>query len=177
MILVTMSIIIFLIIRIIIVYNNIIWSINGARESKSSVDVMLKNRYDLLPNLISVVKKYMIYEADTLEKITKLRTWTNDVSLDTQISSAIKTILALAENYPDLKASNNFNTLQLQIEWIEDKLQASRRTYNAAVKKLLDTTMMFPWNLIALQMNIPEFEMFEVSNEEKANPDVNKLLG
>ncbi len=175
--LILITIIVLVIIWAIVVYNNIIRSINSAKETKSTIDVMLKNRFDLLPNLVSVVKKYMIYEVETLEKITLLRTGSNDISLDWQLSAALKNIIAVAENYPELKASQNFNTLQLQIEWIEDKLQAARRTYNASVKKLFDTTMMFPWNLIALQMNIPEFEMFEVSNEEKANPDVNKLLG
>lgn len=137
---------------------------------------MLKNRFDLLPNLVATVKQYMGHEADTLENLTKMRTGANDMELDGQVSSAVKNLLVVAENYPDLKASTNFNTLQLQIEWIEDKLQASRRTYNAAVKHLLDAKMMFPGSLIASQMSIPEFPMFEVAANEAVNPQVSELF-
>lgn len=137
---------------------------------------MLKNRFDLLPNLVATVKQYMGHEADTLENLTKMRTGANDMELDGQVSSAVKNLLVVAENYPDLKASTNFNTLQLQIEWIEDKLQASRRTYNAAVKQLLDAKMMFPGSLIASKMSIPEFPMFEVAANEAVNPQVSELF-
>lgn len=162
----------FILLWAIVSYNGIIWAINGAKETKSSIDVMLKNRFDLLPNLVATVKQYMWHEADTLEKLTSLRTWSNDVELDGQVSSALKNLLAVAENYPDLKASTNFNTLQLQIEGIEDRLQAARRTYNAAVKHLMDKTMMFPGSLIASTMTIPAFPMFEAMETEKENPQV-----
>ncbi|MBP7007493.1 LemA family protein [Patescibacteria group bacterium] len=104
--------------------------------------------------------------------MTAQRTGSNDVELDGQVSSAVKNLLVVAENYPNLKASTNFNTLQLQIEGIEDRLQAARRTYNAAVKHLLDKKMMFPGNLIAGMVNIPDFPMFEVVETEKANLQV-----
>ena len=174
---IVIGIIAFILLRAVVSYNGLISAINSAKETKSSIDVMLKNRFDLLPNLIATVKQYMNHEADTLEKLTSQRTWTNDVELDGQVTNAVKNLLAVAENYPDLKASTNFNTLQLQIEGIEDRLQAARRTYNAAVKHLLDKKMMFPSNLIANSMNIPEFPMFEVVETEKINPQVGDLFG
>lgn len=170
-------IIAFILLRAIISYNGLISAINSAKETKSSIDVMLKNRFDLLPNLVATVKQYMHHEADTLEKLTAQRTGANDIELDGQVTSAVKNLLAVAENYPDLKASTNFNTLQLQIEGIEDRLQAARRTYNAAVKHLLDKRMMFPSNLIAGMMTIPEFPMFEATETEKVNPQVGDLFG
>lgn len=170
-------IIAFILLWAIVSYNGLISAINSAKETKSSIDVMLKNRFDLLPNLVATVKQYMNHEADTLEKLTAQRTGTNDVELDGQVTNAVRNLLAVAENYPDLKASTNFNTLQLQIEWIEDRLQAARRTYNAAVKHLMDKKMMFPSNLIANTMNIPEFPMFEAAESEKINPQVGDLFG
>jgi LemA protein len=143
---------------------------NSAKETKSSIDVMLKNRFDLLPNLVATVKGYMKHEAEVLEKLTAMRTWANDIQLDNQVWWAIKTIFAVAENYPNLKANENFLLLQVQIGAIEDKLQAARRTYNAAVKYLLDKKMMFPSNIIASNMDIPEFPMFEATTEERLNP-------
>ncbi len=166
----------FILLRAVVFYNGIIWAINSAKETKSSIDVMLKNRFDLLPNLVATVKQYMWHEADILEKLTAQRTGSNDVELDGQVSSAVKNLLVVAENYPNLKASTNFNTLQLQIEGIEDRLQAARRTYNAAVKHLLDKKMMFPGNLIAGMVNIPDFPMFEVVETEKANLQVWNLF-
>lgn len=171
------AIVLFLLIWIVSSYNTLISAINSAKETKSSIDVMLKNRFDLLPNLVATVKEYMQHEAETLQKLTELRTWANDEELDGQVTSALKSLLVVAENYPDLKASTNFNTLQLQIEWIEDKLQAARRTYNAAVKYLMDRTMMFPSNIIANMMTIPTFQLFEVAESEKANPNVTELFG
>ena len=86
-----------LILWIIFTYNGIISAINAAKEAKSSIDVMLKNRFDLLPNLVATVKEYMWHEADTLEKLTQMRTWTNDMELDGQVSSAVKNLLVVAE--------------------------------------------------------------------------------
>ena len=97
------------------------------------------------------------------------------MQLDGQLGGAIRNIFAVAENYPDLKANQNFLTLQIQIAAIEDKLQAARRTYNAAVKYLLDKKMMFPSNIIANSIAIPEFPMFEATTEERANPGVDAL--
>ena len=165
----------FILIRWVISYNTIISAINSAKETKSTIDVMLKNRFDLLPNLVAVVKWYTKHEAEVLEKITSLRTWSNDMQLDGQLGGAIRNIFAVAENYPDLKANQNFLTLQIQIAAIEDKLQAARRTYNAAVKYLLDKKMMFPSNIIANSIDIPEFPMFEATIEERVNPWVDAL--
>ncbi len=175
LIFIVLWVLVFVILWAIVVYNNIISAINSAEETKSTIDVMLKNRFDLLPNLVAVVKWYTKHEAETLEKIAALRTWNNDIELDWAIGSAIKNVFAVAEWYPDLKANENFHMLQLQIEAMEDKLQAARRTYNAAVKHLLDNTMMFPNNLMANTMTIPKFTMFEAEASEKGNPGIKNL--
>ena len=161
-------------------YNSIISAKNRIEEAKSSIDVFLQNRYDLIPNLVEVVKKYMEHEKNTLTKLTELRTELVKMSWQTtkdrfdkenMLSSALKSIFAVAENYPDLKASQNFIALQNQWAEIEDNIAASRRTYNAALKDLNDKKQMIPYNLIAWGMNLPDYDYFEA--DEKAKEALN----
>ena len=183
------SILILLIIAIviiyIIIYNSIISSKNKVEETKSSIDVFFQNRYDLIPNLVETIKQYMKYEKWVLNELTQLRTsllnekweFTKDrFEKENQVSSALKSIFAVSENYPDLKANQNF--IQLQNQWaeIEDNIAAARRTYNAAAKDLNDKKQMIPYNLVAWNMNLPNYDYFEASEEAKKPLNAKELF-
>lgn len=173
--------IVMLIIVGIILQNAVIGVKNNAIEAKSSIETVLQNRHDLIPNLVELVKRYMAHETDTLQKIVSLRnSWTTltseNIQNESMLSSSLKNVFALAENYPELKASQNFLDLQNKWNWIEDRLQAARRSYNAAVKDLKNKKEMFPWSLFASSINMSEFPMFEASQEARETPDAKKLL-
>lgn len=146
---------------------------------------MLKNRFDLIPNIIASVKQYMKHEENILTKVTKLRTQMINADNGSkeyfdawnQISGALKTIFAVAENYPDLKSNTNFLELQRQLERMEDKLQAARRSYNAAVKDFRNRKEQFPSNIVAGFMVLPRYEMYEIDQAETKNPSVAEAFG
>ena len=174
------GIIVGLVILFIFLYNSIISAKNKVEETKSTIDVYLQNRYDLIPNLVEVVKKYMEHERNLLEKVTQLRSelvkqtgqFTKDrFEKENMLSDTLKSIFAVAENYPDLKANQNFIALQNQWAEIEDNIAAARRTYNMAVKNLRDKTQMIPYNFIAWMINIPHYDFFEA--DEKARQSLN----
>ena len=168
-----------------VIYNSIISAKNKVEETKSTIDVFLQNRYDLIPNLVEVVKKYAEHEKWLLEEVTRLRselikqTWefTKDrFEKENQLTNTLKSIFAVWENYPDLKASKNFIALQNQWTEIEDNIAASRRTYNAAVKNLNDKKQMIPYSLIASWMNLPQYDYFEADEWAKERLDAKKLF-
>lgn len=151
-------------------YNSIIHTKNTANEALSAIDTVLQNRYNLIPNLVELVKRYMAHEAGLIEQVSEMRA--RLVSSGQQgsgdrfqnenvLQAGMKSIFALAENYPELKASNNFLELQTQWSELEDRLQWARRAYNAAVKSLQDKKEMFPSNLIARMMTLPNLALFE----------------
>lgn len=168
---------ILLAIIVIILYNNITYYKNLVIENKWSIDTVLQQRYDLIPNLVSVVKWYAKHEQQLLENVAILRaSWMNQQELskekinnENQISNWLKSIFALSEAYPDLKANENFMKLQEELVEIEERIQAARRSYNAAVKELKDKKEMFPTNIIANMMNLGEHNMFEASQESREN--------
>lgn len=167
-----------------IMYNSIISVKNTVEESSSAIDTVFQNRYDLIPNLVEVVKQYATHEKDLLEGVTKLRSDTmagqemtkEKLENENMLSWTMKSIFALSENYPDLKANQNF--IQLQNEWteIEDKMQAARRAYNSAVKSLNDKKQMIPTNIIASLMTLKDYPMFEAAVEAKASLDAKDLF-
>lgn len=169
---------------IIYYYNSLIRRRKEVDNATGSINTMLKNRYDLIPNLVDVVKNYMIYEADTLTKLTSMRTRvlssdTSDkekIDLSNEISSAMRKIMVSVENYPELKTSNNL--LQLQESWtdIEDKISASRRFYNNAVTEYNIAIKSFPGNLFAGMMNLKTKSIFEVSEKETQNLSAQNLF-
>ena len=172
--LIILTIVLIVIIFFILAYNTIVAAKNQVKQSQSSIEVYLQNRYDLIPNLIEIVKQYTQHEKQTLQTITELRNQllnTKDdfssqrIQKENQIQQALKSLFALAENYPDLKANQNFLELQKQWQQIEDNLAASRRAYNAALKRLTDLTQMFPYNLIAKLIKIPNYAFFEATPE------------
>jgi LemA protein len=157
-------------------YNSIINTKNTANEAFSAIDTVLQNRYNLIPNLVETVKQYMSHEANLINKVSEMRSqllsnankWSTErFAQENELQAGLKSIFAIAENYPDLKASNNFLELQTQWSEIEDRLQGARRAYNAAVKELQNKKEMFPSNIVASMMTLPALMMFEAEEAAK----------
>lgn len=158
-------------------YNGLIRLKNRVDEAWSDIDVQLKRRYDLIPNLISTVKGYAAHESTTFQKVTEARTAAmaahesgdakEQAKAENMLSSTLKSIFALAENYPDLKANQNFLELQRELSDTEDKIQASRRFYNGNVRDFNTKIELFPNNIIAGMLNFSKREFFEVENEKE----------
>jgi len=167
-----------------IMYNSLINKNNKVENAFGGMDAQLKKRYDLIPNLVKSVKTYMKHEAETLTEITKLRTKAmsgnisddEKVSLDNAITSKLGGIMVAVENYPDLKASDNFNQLQRSLNEVEEQISASRRAYNATITSYNNSVEMFPTNLIAGMMNMQRKNVFEIPETERKNIDVGDLF-
>ncbi len=171
--LVIVIIIVILLILIAGMYNGLITSRNKVKNAWSQIDVQLQRRFDLIPNLVDSVKGYMKHEESVLTKIAELRTsWANaktvgeKADLDNQLSGALKTIMAVSENYPDLKASQNFTELQEELRNTENKISYSRQFYNDSVTMYNTKLEVVPTNIIAGMFNFKSEELFKVDNEE-----------
>ena len=175
-----MEIIIIIVIAILLVllimYNGLVKKRNAVKQSRSSIDVYLTQRFDLIPNLVECVKGYAKHEKELLESITKLRTEYN-VSKDLDKASLLNTqmnkLIAIVENYPDLKASENFLNLQKNLTKMEDQLQAARRLYNMDVTAYNTAIQVFPTNLIASAFNFTEEKLFELEPGKGENVKIN----
>ncbi|MDX9970593.1 MAG: LemA family protein [Candidatus Gracilibacteria bacterium] len=162
------------------IYNSLVAMKNKVEESWSDIDTQLKRRYDLLPNLIETVKGYASHEKETFEKITQARNMgmnaTNvkdQEAADNMLTGALKSIFALAEAYPDLKANQNFMQLQNTLKEIEENIQMSRRYYNATVRDINTKIESFPSNIVANMFKFEKREFFELENEtERQNVKV-----
>lgn len=157
-------------------YNSIISMKNKVAQTKSSIDVYLNQRFDLIPNLVECVKGYMNYEKEIIEEITKLRASykeTKDLKEASVLNSKFNSILATAENYPDLKSSENFLSLQKSLEKIESQLQAARRLYNSEVTRYNTKLNTIPTNIIAKLFNFKEAELFQLEEYKKENININ----
>ena len=148
-------------------------------EAWSGIDVQLKRRYDLIPNLVETVKGYATHEKETFEKIAELRTASMNATsveekgkLENQLSGALKTLFAVAESYPELKANQNFLDLQNQLSLIENEIQGARRYYNGTVRDYNTKILVFPNNLIAGMLGFKAREFFAAEEEAKANVKV-----
>ena len=168
------GILLFVILFVVLMYNGLVRARNRKDEAWSDIDVQLKRRYDLIPNLISTVKGYAKHEQETLTKVTEMRTRALEADgvkakgeAENMLTGALKTIFAVAENYPDLKASENFAELQRELSDTENKIQSARRFYNATVQDLNTAIQTFPRNIIAGVFSFKEAEFFELSEEEK----------
>ena len=181
-ILLTIVIIVALIIIIgtfIHMYNNLVGLRNLVKNSYSQIDVQLKRRNDLIPNLVETVKGYAAHEKGVLEEVTKARTSVMNASTveetsaaDNQLSGALKSLFAVAENYPDLKANSNFQQLQSELTDTEDKIAYSRQFYNDAVLKYNNACQQFPSSLMARMFGFKEGEFFQAPASETAVPEV-----
>ena len=154
-------------------YNGLVVSKNKVKNAWSQIDVQLQRRFDLIPNLVEAVKGYMNHENETLTKIAELRTsWANastvheKAELDNQLSGALKTIMAVSENYPELKANQNFSELQEELRNTENKISYSRQFYNDAVTMYNNKLEMVPTNMIASMFKFEPAELFRVEVEE-----------
>lgn len=160
-------------------YNGFVTLNNKVKEAFATMDVYLKKRWDLIPNLVETVKGYMKHESSVLEEIVKLRSSSYDemslsdkIDTNKQLSSGISKIMAVMENYPDLKANQNFSELTNQLSTIEDEIANSRKYYNAVVRNLNTKIEMFPSNMIANMFNFEKAKMFEANEEERNNVKV-----
>ncbi|MBF0105742.1 MAG: LemA family protein [Deltaproteobacteria bacterium] len=170
-----------LVLIVIGIYNGLVRARNEVKNAWSQIDVQLKRRHDLIPNLIETVKGYMKHEAQTLEAVVKARQQAVNVSGDVaacakiegMLSQTLKSLFAVSENYPDLKANQNFLNLQEEITSTENKIGFSRQFYNDAVLKFNNRTMVFPNNILAGMFNFTQEKYFEIENPaDKEVPQV-----
>ena len=168
-----LAIVVILVIAIISMYNGLVSSRVKVDNAWSQIDVQLQRRFDLLPNFVETVKGYAAHESETFEKITSLRTSWADANtvaekadLDNQLSGALKTIMAVSENYPDLKANQNFSELSEELRNTENKISFSRQFYNDTVTMYNQKLQIFPSNIIANMFNFTPRELFTVDNAE-----------
>lgn len=171
--LIALIIIILLVIYIIATYNGLVSSRQKVKNSWSQMDVQLQRRFDLIPNFVETVKGYMTHESETFSKIAELRTsWakagtvSEKAELNNQLSSALKTIMAVSENYPDLKANQGFINLQNELQNTEDKISFSRQFYNDSATMYNTKLEMFPSNIIAGMFNFSAEPLFEAESDE-----------
>jgi LemA protein len=164
---------------IISAYNKLITLRNRTDEAWSDIDVQLKRRYDLIPNLVETVKGYATHESGVFQKVTEARSkamqatgMTDKAEAENALSQTLKSLFAVSENYPDLKASQNFLQLQDELSDTENKIQAARRFYNGNVRDFNTTLQVFPTNMIAGMLKFVAKQFFEAVGEEKENVKV-----
>ncbi len=172
---------IFLILIVLIVlyfvfsYNSFVSLVNRAKEAWADIDVQLKRRYDLIPNLVNTVKGYATHESSAFENVTKARSAamgagsTADKAVaENQLAGALKSVFAIAEAYPDLKANQNFLGLQSELSDTENKIQSARRFYNGNVRDLNIALEKFPGNVIANMFHFTKMDLFELGDADSA---------
>ena len=173
MIWIILAVVILLILFIVGIYNSLVTLRQRVENAWSQIDVQLQRRFDLIPNLIECVKGYMAHENEVLTKIADLRSsWANATTvnekakLDTELSETLKTIMAVSENYPDLKANQNFAQLQEELTNTENKIAYSRQFYNDSVTRYNTKLELFPSNIIASMFHFEDKPLFEADNED-----------
>ncbi len=172
-------IVIIILVSIFIIYNSFIKLNNKVKEAFSTMDVYLKKRWDLIPNIVETVKGYANHESKTLKEIVDLRSNVYDkmssdekIKTNEQLSIGVNNIMALAESYPDLKASENFINLSNQLSKVEDDIANSRKYYNGTVRIYNNKVEMFPSNIIAKLFGYKSKSMFEANANERENVKV-----
>ena len=170
---VILVVLIVLVVLAVLFYNSLVSSRNRVKQEWSEIDVQLQRRFDLIPNLVETVKGYANHESETLTKLTELRTSWNSAktveekgNLNTNLTNSLRSIYAVAENYPDLKANENFLQLQVELSSTEEKIANSRNSYNSAVNEYNTKIEIVPTNIIAKLFHFEKSELFEVENEE-----------
>ncbi len=165
-------------------YNSLVGKKNRVENAFASIDVYLKKRYDLIPNLVASVKQYMQHESETLTKVTEMRARATSgslssdekVALNNQLGKSIGGIMVAVEAYPELKADTGFQQLQRALNEIEEQLAASRRAFNAAVTDFNNAVEMFPTNILAGMMGYTRRELLVTAERERQNVDVSDLF-
>lgn len=179
-----LGIIVLVLLILIGIYNSLIGRRNQVKNAFSSIDVMLKNRFDLLPNLIETVKQYAGHEKEVLANIVELRSGLQKpnlsngerINMENQLTNQLSALNINVENYPDLKANENFLNLQRNLTEIESQLSASRRAYNASVLDLNNGLEKFPSNIIGGMFNFEKEEFFEIPSSQKENVNVKDIF-
>ena len=177
---VIIAIVVIFLVLILITYNSFVKLNNKVEEAFSTMDVYLKKRWDLIPNIVETVKGYAKHEKSTLEEVINLRNSsydkmnTNDkVEVNNKLSHGISKLMAIAEAYPDLKANENFKDLSSQLTKVEDDIANARKYYNGTVRIFNDKVQMFPSNIIAGIFGYKAKKMFEANENERENVKVN----
>lgn len=167
------------IIWFIAVYNGIVSLRNRTQEAWSDIDVQLKRRHDLIPNLVETVKGYAKHEKELFEKVTEARSKAMQAhgakeagKAENMLSDTLKSLFAVAENYPQLRASENFQKLQDELTDTENKIEAARRFYNGNVRDFNIKIQVFPNSMVAGMVGAKAFELFQIAEAEKATPQV-----
>lgn len=170
-------VVVLIVVWIIAAFNGLVTLKNRAKEALSDIDVQTKRRYDLIPNLVETVKGYAAHEAGVFEKVTQARANAMNAQgtaakeqAENALSSTLKSLFAVAENYPDLKASTNFLDLQNELTDTEDKIQAARRFYNTNVRDLNIKIESFPANIIAKSFGFAEMDLFQTADDAEKQP-------
>jgi len=161
----------------VVVFNGLVVLKNRAKEAWADIDVQLKRRYDLIPNLVETVKGYATHERELFEKVTQARAAAMNAQgvqakgeAENMLSGTLKSLFAVSENYPELKASQNFLALQNELTDTEDKIQAARRFYNTNVRDLNIKIESFPANMIAGSFGFTKMDLFQTVNETERSP-------
>jgi LemA protein len=165
-------------------YNNLVRKRNEVDNAFGGMDVQLKKRYDLIPNIVATVKQYATHEKELLTQVTEMRAKATSgnlssderVALDNQISAGMKSIMVAVENYPDLKASENFMNLQRTLNEVESQISAARRTYNAVITDFNNAIQTFPSSIMAGMMKLQRKEVFVIPEAERQNVNVKNLF-
>lgn len=162
---------------VIATFNKLVSLVNRGKEAWADIDVQLKRRYDLIPNLVETVKGYAAHEKSVFEEVTKARSQAMQADgaeeqgkAENMLSGALKSLFAVSEAYPDLKANENFLNLQNELTDTENKIQAARRFYNSVVRDLNTALEVFPTNMIAGMFNFAKREFFELEEEAAKDP-------
>lgn len=181
---VTLIVLIVIALLLVLMYNSLVAKKNQVENIFASVDTVLKKRYDLIPNLVATVSKYMEHEKSLLEEVTKLRSEAtkpnisdmHKIALDAKISSALGSIMVAVENYPELKANENVMHLQHTLHEVEEQISAARRAYNQAVTDYNNAIEMLPTSFMASLINYRKKQVFEIVDSERKNVDVKELF-
>lgn len=177
--LIILVVVVIILLYIGLTYNSLVGFKNRVKDQWSQIDVLLKRRADLIPNLVETVKGYAKHERETLDAVIQARnsavSATNphdEIKANGELTQALSKLMMLAESYPDLKANTNFMDLQNQLADTENKIASSRQLYNDAVMSYKNKLEMFPSNIIAGMFNFKPAEFFEATEKEKENPKV-----
>ena len=169
---------------VVLIFNFLVSKRNQMKNAFATVDALLKKRYDLIPNLVEAVKGYVKHEGSLLTEIARLRSEAmsgqksgkEKEGIDSQMGNTLKSIMAVSENYPDLKASNNFIHLQKTLNEVEEQISAGRRAYNASVNDYNNAVMMFPANLLAGLFGFKAGDYFSITEKDRENVNVGEQL-
>lgn len=172
-----LAVVVVLIIWVTLTYNRLVVLVNRTKEAWSDINVQLKRRYDLIPNLVETVKGYAAHEKEVFEKVSEARskamgaqTVKEKAEAENALSSTLKSLFAVSESYPQLQAAQNFLELQRELRDTEDKIQAARRFYNGNVRDLNIQIEIFPANIVAAMFSYKKMELFELEEAAAKEP-------